>query len=116
MGLGEFDLSEFSSPVFGFSRESTVPLGKTTLPVLTGPVNLQIEFIMIQAPSPYNAIMGRGWLHRMRAIPSTLHQKLRFPNKDGIMEVNGDQVAAKQCVLVAAKRKASGKVSSTGIS
>ena len=57
LGLGESDLSEFSSPVFGFSGESTVPLGKTTLLVLTGPVNLQTEFIMIQAPSPYNAIM-----------------------------------------------------------
>uniref|UniRef100_A0A2N9FPQ4 Uncharacterized protein n=1 Tax=Fagus sylvatica TaxID=28930 RepID=A0A2N9FPQ4_FAGSY len=26
-----------------------------------------------------------------RDIPSTLHQKLRFPTKDGIMELNGDQ-------------------------
>jgi hypothetical protein len=51
----------------------------------------------------------------MRAVPSTLHQKLRFPTKDGVMEVNGDQVATKQCVLATAKRKASGKVNSTGI-
>ncbi len=49
--------------------------------------------------------MGRDWLHRMRAIPSTLHQKLRFPTKDEIMELNGDQVTAKQCVLAAVKRK-----------
>ena len=101
MGLGESNLTEFTSLVFGFSGESTVPLEKTTLPVLTGPINLQIEFIVIQAPSPYNAIIGRGWLHRMKAIPLTLHQKLRFPTKDGVMEVNGDQVAAKQCVLAA---------------
>ena len=44
-------LGESNSPVFSFSGESTVPLGKTTLLVLTGPVNLQTEFIMIQAPS-----------------------------------------------------------------
>uniref|UniRef100_A0A2N9ILK1 Integrase catalytic domain-containing protein n=1 Tax=Fagus sylvatica TaxID=28930 RepID=A0A2N9ILK1_FAGSY len=110
LGLGESDLTEFTSPVFGFSGESTVPLGKTIFPMLTGPVNLQTEFIVIQAPSPYNAIMGRGWLHRMKAVPSTLHQKLRFPTKDGVMEVNGDQVAAKQCVLAAIGRKALGKV------
>uniref|UniRef100_A0A2N9FFW9 Integrase catalytic domain-containing protein n=1 Tax=Fagus sylvatica TaxID=28930 RepID=A0A2N9FFW9_FAGSY len=42
---------------------------------------------------------------RMRAIPSTLHQKLRFPTKDGIMELNGDQVAAKQCVLAAVQQR-----------
>uniref|UniRef100_A0A2N9HMF9 RNA-directed DNA polymerase n=1 Tax=Fagus sylvatica TaxID=28930 RepID=A0A2N9HMF9_FAGSY len=104
LGLGKSDLSEYSSPVFGFSGESTIPVGKTTLPVLAGPINLQTEFIVIQAPSPYNAIMGRSWLHKMRAIPSTLHQKLRFPTKDGVMEISGDQVAAKQCVLAAARK------------
>jgi hypothetical protein len=49
--------------------------------------------------------MGCDWLHRMRAVPSTLHQKLRFPIKDGIMKLNGDQVIAKRCVLVAVKQR-----------
>ncbi len=94
LGLGEAELSSFTSPIFGFSGEPTVPLGKTVLPVLAGPINLQTEFIVVKVSSPYNAIMGRDWLHRMRAIPSTLHQKLRFPTKDGIMELNRDQVTA----------------------
>uniref|UniRef100_A0A2N9GSW4 Uncharacterized protein n=1 Tax=Fagus sylvatica TaxID=28930 RepID=A0A2N9GSW4_FAGSY len=86
LGLKEANLDNFSSPLFGFSGESTTPLGKTTLPVLAGPINLQTEFIVIHGFSPYNAIMGRDWLHRMRAVPLTLHQKLRFPTEDGIME------------------------------
>jgi hypothetical protein len=90
LGLGEADLTNFTSPIFGFSGEPTRPLGKTILPVLAGPINLQIEFIVVKALLPYNSIMGRDWLHRMRAVPSTLHQKLRFPIKDGIMELNGD--------------------------
>ena len=60
LGLGESDLANFTSPVFGFSSESTTPLGKTKLPILVGPINLQTKFIVIQAPSPYNAIMGKG--------------------------------------------------------
>uniref|UniRef100_A0A2N9GJR4 RNase H type-1 domain-containing protein n=1 Tax=Fagus sylvatica TaxID=28930 RepID=A0A2N9GJR4_FAGSY len=99
LGLSEAELSSFTSPIFGFSREPTVPLGKTILPVLAGPINLQTEFIMVKASSPYNAIMGRDWLHRIRVIPSTLYQKLRFPTKDGIMELNGDQVTAKQSIV-----------------
>jgi hypothetical protein len=59
--------------------------------------------------------MGRSWLHKIKAIPSTLHQKLRFPTKDGVIEINGDQVAAKQCVLAAAKRSTSGKTDAAGI-
>jgi hypothetical protein len=31
LGLGKSNLTEFSSPVFGFSGESVIPLGKTTL-------------------------------------------------------------------------------------
>jgi hypothetical protein len=51
----------------------------------------------------------------MKAIPSTLHQKLRFPTKDGVMEINGDQVAAKQCVLAATKKNTPGKANPTRI-
>ena len=105
LGLGEADLAIFTSPIFSFSGEPTIPLGKTVLPVLAGPINLQTEFIVVQASSPYNAIMRCDWLHKMRAIPSTLHQKLRFPMKDGIMELNGDQVTAKRCVLATVKQK-----------
>uniref|UniRef100_A0A2N9I089 Reverse transcriptase domain-containing protein n=1 Tax=Fagus sylvatica TaxID=28930 RepID=A0A2N9I089_FAGSY len=105
LGLVEAELTGFTTPIFGFSGEPVIPLGKIVLPVLAGPINLQTEFIVVQASSPYNAIMGRDWLHRMKAIPSTLHQKLRFPTAEGIMELNGDQVAAKQCVLTATKKK-----------
>ena len=114
LGLSEVDLSGFTTPIFGFSREPVIPLGKTVLPVLAGPINLQTEFIVVKASSPYNAIMGRDWLHRMKAITSTLHQKLRFPTADRVMELNGDQVTAKQCVLAATKRKAAAEVRDTG--
>uniref|UniRef100_A0A2N9HGA7 Uncharacterized protein n=1 Tax=Fagus sylvatica TaxID=28930 RepID=A0A2N9HGA7_FAGSY len=86
LGLKEADLANFTTPVFGFTGESTIPMGKTILPVLAGPISLQTEFIVIRGSSPYNAIMGRDWLHRMKAVPSTLHPKLRFPTEDGVME------------------------------
>ena len=108
LGLKEADLADFPTPVFSFMGESTVPMGKTTLPVLAGPISLQTEFIVIRGFSPYNAIVGRDWLHRIKAVPSTLHQKLRFPTEDGVMEINGDQVIAKQCVLASIAQKDSG--------
>ena len=95
LGLVEAELTGFTTPIFGFSGEPVIPLGKIVLPVLTGPINLQTEFIVVQASSPYNVIMVRDWLHRMKAVPSTFHQKLRFPTAEGIMELSGDQVAAK---------------------
>ena len=41
LGLGEADLASFTSPIFGFSGEPTIPLEKTVLPVLAGPINLR---------------------------------------------------------------------------
>jgi hypothetical protein len=105
LGLREADLASFTSPIFGFSGEPTVQLGKTVLPILAGLINLQTKFIVVKASSPYNIIMGRDWLHRMRAVPSTLHKKLRFRRKDGIIELNGDQVTAKRCVLAVVKQR-----------
>ena len=71
--------------------------------VHTRPINLDIEFLVVDVPSLYTAIMGRRWLHKLKAVPSSLHQKLRFPTDFGIMEIKGDQVASKQCIMPAIK-------------
>lgn len=50
------------------------PLGKIVLPVVTGLVVANMEFVVVDAPSPYNAVLGRSWLHTLKAIASTYHQ------------------------------------------
>uniref|UniRef100_A0A2N9HN86 Uncharacterized protein n=1 Tax=Fagus sylvatica TaxID=28930 RepID=A0A2N9HN86_FAGSY len=79
-------------------------MGRITLNVHTGPISLETEFVVIDVPSPYTAIMGRRWLHRLKAVPSSFHQKLRFPTDFGIMEIKGDQVASKQCIMAALEK------------
>lgn len=39
----------------------------------------------------YNMIMGRPWIHDMDAVPSTLHQVIKFPSPWGICQIRGDQ-------------------------
>jgi hypothetical protein len=43
-------------------------------------------------------------LLRLKAVPSSLHQKIRFPTNFGVMEIKGDQVASKQCIMAAIKQ------------
>ena len=105
LGLREKDLSRIEGPLSGFSRETVVPSGKVTINVRAGTVSSPTEFFVLNTFSPYNAILGRPWLHRMGAVPSTLHQRLRFPTPQGIMEIVGDQLAAKQCLVAAVKQK-----------
>jgi hypothetical protein len=105
LGLGKKDLSRTEGPLSGFSREIVVPSGKVTINVRARTVSSPTEFFVLNAFSPYNAILGRSWLHRIGAVPSTLHQHLRFPTPQGVMEIRGDQLAAKQCLVAAVKQK-----------
>uniref|UniRef100_A0A2N9IY34 Uncharacterized protein n=1 Tax=Fagus sylvatica TaxID=28930 RepID=A0A2N9IY34_FAGSY len=105
LGLGKKDLSRTEGPLSGFSGETVIPSGKVTINVRAGTVSSPTEFFVLNTFSPYNAILGRPWLHRMSAVPSTLHQRLRFPTSQGIMEIMGDQLAAKQCLVAPVKQR-----------
>ena len=60
---------------------------------------VQVNFIVLNAFSPYTVILGRPWIHAMKVIPSTLHQKIEFPMEDGVAVVRVDQKMAKQCLV-----------------
>ncbi|XP_057478211.1 uncharacterized protein LOC130765726 [Actinidia eriantha] len=66
---------------------------------------LTTEFIVVDIPSPYNAIVGRDWLHRMKGVASTLHQAIKFVTSRGEETIYGDQVAAKQFYLATVSTK-----------
>ena len=60
---------------------------------------------MVDCPSSYNVIIGRPTLNRWKAATSTYYLKVKFPTENGISEVKGDQVPARECyqVVLAAK-------------
>ena len=62
----------------GFNGETTTTLGNAALPVKVGPVAQQVLFSIVEDLGPYNAIMGRAWMHSMKAIPSTYHQTVNY--------------------------------------
>ncbi|XP_028118786.1 uncharacterized protein LOC114316316 [Camellia sinensis] len=70
-GLSEQHLTPAVALLVGFNSQLEWPLGKIVLPVVAGTKTLQIEFLVINTPSPYNAILGRPWIHQMEAVPST---------------------------------------------
>lgn len=45
-----------------------------TLPILAGGVTLETMFHVMNQYTTYNAIIGRSWIHAMRAILSSLYQ------------------------------------------
>ena len=80
--------------LFGFNGSSTTSLGDIILPVQAGPVTVNVQFSVVQNLSPFNVILGRTWLHYMKAIPSTYHQMVSFLTKDGQIDLYGSQLTA----------------------
>ncbi|XP_070034718.1 uncharacterized protein [Nicotiana tomentosiformis] len=61
---------------------------------------LETKFYVIKGDMRYNALLGSPWIHNMRAVPSTLHQALKFPTPDGVKAVYREQPAAKEMFAV----------------
>ena len=43
-----------------------------------GPCTFNVEFQVMDISSSYNCLLRRSWIHIARAVPSTLHQKIKF--------------------------------------
>ena len=85
LNLSPEDLTPYSSPLVSFDGKVIIPKGQIRLPVQTGPETVEVDFIVVDAYSPYTAIVGRPWLHTLGAVSSTLHQKIKYPS-EGIVE------------------------------
>ncbi|XP_058185694.1 uncharacterized protein LOC131302919 [Rhododendron vialii] len=102
LDLPESALQPAEVPLIGFNGAPVWPLGRIFLLVVIGSKTLSVEFIIVNVPSPYNAILGRTWLHGMQAIASTYHQVVRFIDINGRWEdLRGDQIASKKCYVSA---------------
>ena len=56
---------------------------------------VEVNFIMVDAYSPYTAIVGRPWFHALGAVSSTLHLKVKYLTRDGIGELVRSQSMAR---------------------
>ena len=97
-------LRPFDSPLVSFSRDRVYPKGIVTLTVTvrTHPRQLtrQLDFLVVDCPSSYNVIIRRPTLNRWKVTTSTYCLKVKFPTKNCVGEVKGDQVLARECYQV----------------
>ena len=66
---------------------------------------MEVDFIVVDSYSPYIAIVVKPWLHALRAVFSTLHQKVKYPSEGLVKEVLGSQSVARQCMVAAILNK-----------
>ena len=113
LGLKSEDLTAYNSPLVSFEGRLVTPKGLIRLPVQTGTDVVEVDFIVVDVFSPYTAIMGRPWLHTLKAVSSTLHQKVKYPSGDQVLEIVGSQGAARQCLVAAIQHRPEAETSAT---
>ena len=101
LGLKPEDLSKYDTPLIGFDGRIMTPKGQIKLPLVTEGKEVEVNFIVVNAFSPYTAILGQPWIHAMGAVPSTLLQEIKFPIKDGVAIFRTDQKMARKCFVAA---------------
>ncbi|XP_030936095.1 uncharacterized protein LOC115961219 [Quercus lobata] len=105
LNLKPEDLSAYDSPLVSFEGKTVTPKGMIRLPVQTDSDVVEVNFIVVDAYSPYTAIVARPWFHALGAVSSTLHQKVKYPSGGRVKEIIGNQVMARQCILSAISRR-----------
>ena len=78
LGLKPENLTIYSSPLVSFKGKMVVLKGQIRLPVQVGTDVVEVDFIVVDAFSPYTTIMGKLWLHTLGVVSSTLHQKVKY--------------------------------------
>ena len=73
LGLKLKDLTTYNSPLVSFEGKMVAPKVQIKLPVQAGTDVVEVDFIVVDAFSPYTTIMGRPWLHSLGVVSSTLH-------------------------------------------
>nr|XP_016503720.1 PREDICTED: uncharacterized protein LOC107821784 [Nicotiana tabacum] len=75
--------------------------GEIVLSVLAGEVTLETTFHIMNQETAYNAIIGRPWIHAMRAVPSSFYQVIKVPTPWGIFSIRGEPRTTQECYRIA---------------
>nr|GEU62626.1 reverse transcriptase domain-containing protein [Tanacetum cinerariifolium] len=88
----------------GFSGETTWPLGQLRLLVTIGDAAYStkawMNFMIVKSLSPYNGIIGRPGLKAIQAVPSTVHEMLKFPTEEGIVTICSSLLIPAECASI----------------
>ncbi|XP_015949106.1 uncharacterized protein LOC107474031 [Arachis duranensis] len=98
-----------SRELVGFSSERVPIKGYIWLKTVIGnhpsSRNIDIQYLIVDCPSPYNIILERPALNIFRAVVSTFHLCVKFQAHDGtIATLHSDRQQARQCYNASLKK------------
>ncbi|XVF69348.1 hypothetical protein PTKIN_Ptkin11bG0074000 [Pterospermum kingtungense] len=77
--------------VRAFDGTKRAVTGLIEVPLQIEPCTYQIEFQVMDIKPFYNCLLGWPWIHMAGAVPSTLHQKVKFVMDNKLITVCGEE-------------------------
>ena len=76
-------------------------MGTLMIDLQIGPATFSTLFQVLRIPASFNLLLGRPWIHVAGAIPSSLHQKVKFIHDGQVITVRStrDIFASSEPVL-----------------
>ncbi|XP_068474249.1 uncharacterized protein [Phaseolus vulgaris] len=95
-------LRPYTGCLYGFADNTVEVRGylelRTTFTDGTASRTESIWYLVVNANSAYNILLGRPALNRLRAVPSTRHMKMKLPDLSGkVIVIKSDQEEARKC-------------------
>ena len=87
LGFSPSDFKPSIQTVRAYDGTQRTIMGTLTTHVMIGPVRYSILFQVLRIQSSFNLLLGRPWIYEAGAIPSSLHQKVKFINEGRIITI-----------------------------
>ena len=91
LGFSPSDFGPSTQTVKAYDGTQRTVLGTLSTHVMIGPVIYSILFQILRIQSSFNLLLGRPWIHEAGAIPSSLHQKVKFIHEGLIITIQSDR-------------------------
>jgi len=95
-------LRPYAGCLYGFAGDQVEARGhielRTTFTDGTVARTEKIKYLVVNAPSAYNILLGRPTLDKLGAVPSMRHMKVKLPSMEGVViTIKSDQKEARRC-------------------
>ena len=78
LGFSPSDFKPSTQTVRAYDETQRTVMGTLTTHVMIGPIIYSVFFQVLRIQSSFNLLLGCPWIHEAGAIPSSLHQKVKF--------------------------------------
>jgi len=94
MGIGTEQLSLSLDPLYGFTDNAIVPVGRISLPLTIGDTDRHdttlTDFLIVDCPSTYNIVLERPAINDLDLITSTRSLTVKFSTPSEVGCVQGE--------------------------